>query len=391
MIVFLSIISLRSRYSLIFLYMKINSLTRIIVLLAVVSGTLFACVPARKLEDVKAEKEACEKERTELKKQNESLTTENNELKAAIKKNEREIAALVADTAIKSNSYRILTQQYDKISLLYNQLLENQEKLRASADSEQQKAMAALQKSRDELQAKEDELRSLESSLMQERAKLEAMKVINEQKERELNEKNALLESQRNELSSKNSELDSKTAELDSKNAKVAELQAILNAKDSAMNALKAKVSEALSGFEGNGLSVTQKEGKVYVSLDEKLLFKSGKWDVDPKGQDALKKLAAVLENNQDVNITIEGHTDDLAYSGNGNIQDNWDLSTKRATSIVKIILANSKIDPVRLIASGRSCYLPVDDSKTTEARAKNRRTEIILTPNLDILYELTK
>lgn len=364
--------------------MKISSLAKTLALVAIVSGLLFSCVPSRKFEDVKAEKENCEKERSELKKQNESLVTENNELKAAVKKNEREIASLAADTAIKSNSYRILTQQYDKISLLYNQLLENQEKLRASADSEQQKAMAALQKSRDELQAKEDELRNLESSLMQERAKLEAMKLITEQKEKELNEKNSLLESQRNELSSKNSELDSKTA-------KVAELQAILNAKDSAMNALKSKVSEALSGFEGNGLSVTQKEGKVYVSLDEKLLFKSGKWDVDPKGQDALKKLAAVLENNQDVNITIEGHTDDLAYSGNGNIQDNWDLSTKRATSIVKIILANSKIDPVRLIASGRSCYLPVDDAKTTEARAKNRRTEIILTPKLDILYELTK
>ena len=364
--------------------MKISSLTRTILLVTVVSGILFSCVPAKQFEDVKAEKENCEKERTELKKQNEDLVTENNELKATIKKNEREISTLVADTAIKSNSYRILTQQYDKISLLYNQLLENQEKLRASADSEQQKAMAALQKSRDELQAKEDELRNLESSLMQERAKLEAMKLITEQKERELNEKNSLLESQRNELSSKNSELDSKTA-------KVAELQAILNAKDSAMNALKSKVSEALSGFEGKGLSVTQKEGKVYVSLDEKLLFKSGKWDVDPKGQDALKKLASVLENNQDVNITIEGHTDDLAYSGNGNIQDNWDLSTKRATSIVKIILANSKIDPVRLIASGRSCYLPIDDSKTAEARAKNRRTEIILTPKLDILYELTK
>ncbi len=364
--------------------MKINALLKSMLLLAAISGLLFSCVPSRQFEDVKAEKENCERERAELKKQNEDLVTENNELRAAINKKDREIAALVADTAIKSNSYRILTLQYDKISDLYKQLLENQEKLRAGADAEQQKAMAMLQQSRDELQAKEDELRNLESSLMQEKAKLEAMKTLNEQKERELNEKNALLESQRSELSSKNSELDSK-------NAKVAELQAILNAKDSAMNALKSKLSDALSGFEGNGLTVTQKEGKVYVSLDEKLLFKSGKWDVDPKGQDALKKLAAVLENNQDVNITIEGHTDDLAYSGNGNIQDNWDLSTKRATSIVKIILSNSKIDPVRLIASGRSCYLPVDDAKTAEARAKNRRTEIILTPKLDVLYELTR
>lgn len=364
--------------------MKIKALIKTIALLAMVSGFLFSCVPSRKFEDMKAEKENCERERTEMKKQNESLVTENNELKALLKRKEHEVASLEADTAIKSNSYRILTQQYDKISMLYNQLLENQEKLRASADSEQQKAMAALQKSREELQTKEDELRKLELSLVQEKASLEAMKTITEQKERELNEKNALLESQRNELSSKNSELDSKTA-------KVAELQAILNAKDSAMNALKSKVSEALSGFEGNGLSVTQKEGKVYVSLDEKLLFKSGKWDVDPKGQEALKNLASVLENNQDVNITIEGHTDDLAYSGNGNIQDNWDLSTKRATSIVKIILANSQINPARLIASGRSCYLPVDDAKTAEARAKNRRTEIILTPKLDILYEITK
>jgi chemotaxis protein MotB len=366
--------------------MRTNSLTliKLIVFASVISGILFSCVPARKFEDVKAANEACEKERENLNKQNESLTTANNELKATIARYEREMAALIADTAMKSNTNRILTMQYDKISELYKQLLENQQKLRADADNEQQKAMQMLQKTRDELQVKEDELRNLEARLNQERASLEAMKTINEQKERELNEKNALLESQRNELSSKNSELDSK-------NAKVAELQAILNAKDSAMNALRTKVSEALSGFEGNGLTVTQKEGKVYVSLDEKLLFKSGKWDVDPKGQEALKKLAAVLENNHDVNITIEGHTDDLAYSGNGNIQDNWDLSTKRATSIVKIILSNSKIDPVRLIASGRSCYLPVDDAKTAEARAKNRRTEIILTPKLDVLYELTK
>ena len=357
--------------------MKLHSLIKLVVFSSVTSGILFSCVPASKFEDVKAANEACEKERANLNKQNESLSAANNELKATITRYERELAGLVADTAMKSNTNRILTMQYDKISELYKQLLENQEKLRAGADAEQQKAMAMLQKTRDELQTKEDALRELEGNLMKERASLEAMKTLNEQKERELNEKNSMLESQRSELSNKN--------------AKVAELQAILNAKDSAMNALKTKVSEALSGFEGNGLSVTQKEGKVYVSLDEKLLFKSGKWDVDPKGQEALKNLAAVLENNQDVNITIEGHTDDLAYSGNGNIQDNWDLSTKRATSIVKIILSNSKIDPVRLIASGRSCYLPVDTDKTAEARAKNRRTEIILTPKLDVLYELTR
>lgn len=336
---------------------------------------MYACVPARQFEDVKAAKESCENERAELKKKNETLTAENNELKSAVEKYRKDIAALEADTAIKSNSYRVLTMQYDKINELYQQLLENQEKLRAGADAEQQKAMSMLQSAREELQQKEDELRELEARLNQERANLDNLRKQNEAKTAELAKKNVLLAE--------------KMGELDAKNAKVTELQAILNAKDSVMNALRQKVVEALNGFEGEGLTVTQKEGKVYVSLDEKLLFKSGKWDVDVKGQEALKKLAGVLETNPDINITIEGHTDDLAYGGNGNIQDNWDLSTKRATSIVKIILANSNIDPVRLIASGRSCYLPLDDSKTPEARAKNRRTEIILTPKLDALYEL--
>ncbi|MCF0205867.1 MAG: OmpA family protein [Bacteroidales bacterium] len=349
-----------------------------------VSGLLFSCVPARKFEDVSAAKDACEKERSELKKQNETLTTENNELKASISRSQREIAALAADTAIKGNSYRMLTLQYDKINDLYSQLLSNQARLRADADAEQQKAMSMLQQTRSDLQSREDNLRDMEARLSQERASLEAMRAQIEAKEREISEKNALLDANQSELSARNSELDAK-------NAKVAELQAILNAKDSLMNALRQTVSNALAGYEGKGLTVTQKDGKVYVSLDEKLLFKSGKWDVDPKGQEALKNLASVLENNSDINITIEGHTDDLAYGGNGNIQDNWDLSVKRATSIVKILLKNSQIDPVRLIASGRSSYLPIDEAKTTEARAKNRRTEIILTPKLDVLYELTK
>ena len=145
--------------------------------------------------------------------------------------------------------------------------------------------MGLLQQTREELQRKEDELRALEARLNQERANVEAMKIQNDLKEKELAEKTL----------------------------KVQELQARLDAQDSVMNALRKKVSDALVGFEGNGLTVTMKDGKVYVSLDEQLLFKSGKWDVDPKGIQALQKLATVLENNQDINIMIEGHTDELA------------------------------------------------------------------------------
>ena len=156
------------------------------------------------------------------------------------------------------------------------------------------------------------------------------------------------------------------------------------------MQDLKNKVSEALLGFENNGLTVTQKDGKVYISLEEKLLFKSASWDIDANGRNALKKLAVVLEKNPGIQITIEGHTDNVPYNpGNSQLKDNWDLSVKRATTVVRTLLDGSGIKPERLTASGRSEYLPVDSRNTTDARQKNRRTEIILTPDLTELYQL--
>lgn len=342
--------------------MKTKKLINLIAI-SVIAGLIFSCVPARQFEEMKEKKESCENDRRELKKANENLTTENNELKAKIDKLIIDKNALVTDTAIKGNAYRTLTVQYDKINDLYKQLLENQEKLRAGADAETQKAMLLLQQTREELQRKEDELRALEARLNQERANVEEMRIRNDLKEKELA----------------------------AKDARVKELEAKLNAQDSLLNALRRKVADALVGFEGDGLTITNKNGKVYVSLDEKLLFKSGSWTVEPRGIDALRKLAQVLEQNPDINIMIEGHTDDVPYRSNGNIEDNWDLSVKRATSVVKILLSHSKIDPTRLTAAGRGQYLPVDAAKTPEARAKNRRTEIILTPKLDILYELMK
>lgn len=167
------------------------------------------------------------------------------------------------------------------------------------------------------------------------------------------------------------------------------ELEDVLKQKDEAVNALKKKVSDALLGFEGKGLTITQKNGKVYVSMEESLLFQSGKWAVEPKGVEVLKKLAKVLEANQDINVMVEGHTDDVPMKGLGDVKDNWDLSAVRATSVVKIITQNSTTDPKRLTAAGRAEFFPIDDSKTKEARAKNRRTEIILTPKLDELLKV--
>lgn len=177
--------------------------------------------------------------------------------------------------------------------------------------------------------------------------------------------------------------------ELALKEQRINEMQNILNQKDAEVKALKEKVSNALKGFEGSGLNVHEKDGKVYVSMDDKLLFASGSWTINNEGLNAIKNLAQVLESETEISVLIEGHTDNVPYRGSGQIKDNWDLSVMRATSVVKALLQNGNIDPKRLSASGRSEYLPLDEENTADARAKNRRTEIILTPNLDQLFQL--
>jgi chemotaxis protein MotB len=167
------------------------------------------------------------------------------------------------------------------------------------------------------------------------------------------------------------------------------ELEGILKKKDAAVAELKSKVSDALLGFEKDGLSIHIKNGKVYVSVEDKLLFRSGSWIVGTNGKKALDKLSNVIAKNLDINIMVEGHTDNIPYKGNTQITDNWDLSVKRSTAIIRIILENKDVSPSRLVAAGRSKYMPLDTANTKIARAKNRRTEIILTPKLDEVFKI--
>ena len=183
--------------------------------------------------------------------------------------------------------------------------------------------------------------------------------------------------------------LDARQKELEEKEARLEELQNILIQKDAEVKALKDKVANALKVFEDHGLTVYEKHGKVYVSLDEKLLFASGSWELDSRGKDALRELGNVLANDPNINVLIEGHTDDVPFRGSGNVKDNWDLSVMRATAVVKELLRNKDINPQRITAAGRSEYLPIDPGDTKEARARNRRTEIILTPKLDELFKI--
>lgn len=167
------------------------------------------------------------------------------------------------------------------------------------------------------------------------------------------------------------------------------ELEDLIAAKEASMKKLKETLSKALNSFEGKGLTVQQKNGKVYVSMENKLLFNSGSWAVGSEGKKAVVELAKVLGDNPEISVLIEGHTDDDAFTASGPIADNWDLSTKRATAIVAILSENKKINKENLTAAGRGEFSPLGSNATAEGKAKNRRIEIILTPRLDEIAEM--
>lgn len=185
--------------------------------------------------------------------------------------------------------------------------------------------------------------------------------------------------------------LNSLKKELDGKSSRVAELEGKLAAQDKNLRNLKESLSKALFEFEGKGLTVEQKNGKVYVSMENKLLFPSGSWTVSSEGKNAVEQLAEVLAKNPDIAILIEGHTDTDKIMGNlgGGITNNWDLSTKRATAIVNIIEQTNGIDKKNLTAAGRSEFAPIASNSSAEGKAKNRRIEVILTPKLDEISKL--
>lgn len=213
-----------------------------------------------------------------------------------------------------------------------------------------------------------------------------------------LKERLALMESANNsaaqEIDAKNSSLLAKQSELEDNARRLSEqqeklknLQAVIDDQKQRSAALRNKMAEALKGFSSDQLTVTQKDGKVYVSMQESLLFPSGSAVVNAEGKNALSKLAEVLNTNPDININIEGHTDSIPIKVR--FEDNWALSVARATSIVRILTRDYAVSPLRIIASGRSEYLPIASNETTEGRARNRRTEIILEPKLDALMDI--
>jgi chemotaxis protein MotB len=315
----------------------------------------YSCVSGKKYSGLQDKSRNFMSERDDFKADNIGLEMQNKELKAKLALLEKQAGSVQSEITAAQNERDKAVEDYNRMSAKYSELQNAQDDLIKGNVKETQRLLSELQAAQANLQKKEDLLRSLEQN-----------------------------------LDTKKTALDELTFELDKRNARLAELEKILDAQKKMVQDLKNKVSEALLGFENNGLTVTMKNGKVYVSLEEKLLFKSASWDIDANGRNALKKLAGVLEKNRDIQIMIEGHTDNVPYNpGNSQLKDNWDLSVKRATTVVRVLLEGTSIDAKRLTASGRSQFSPVDGQNTADARQKNRRTEIVLTPDLTELYQL--
>ncbi|MBN1949699.1 MAG: OmpA family protein [Bacteroidales bacterium] len=313
-----------------------------------------SCAPPKVFSELETERTRYKNEREELYTENEKLVVENTELAAKLELAEKDAERIEGKGYTDAAELKDLKAKYNEATERYNELNAAHQALINGSDSETRELMSKLDRTQKDLYQREDLLNQTKARLDQDREALDKLK-----------------------------------QELNQKSESLLELERIIAQKDAQADALKQKLSSALTGFENQGLTITKKNGKVYVSLDEKLLFPSGSAEVDPRGKTALTKLAGVLAQNPEINVMIEGHTDDVPIVPGSKYTDNWDLSVSRATAIIRILLTGSNIDPKRLTAAGRGEFVPVDPSKTPEARQRNRRTEIILEPRLDEVFNL--
>ncbi len=276
-------------------------------------------------------------------------------------------------------------QAYDKL-VVDHEALESERDRLARDKSELERRAANLRENLDKLNAEYESLLSQNEVLLAS-ATEERQALVEElgKKENEIAQKEWSLERLQRDLDEKEKDLNKLQASLEEREARINELNDQINAQRDILDNVMAGIEQALMGFSDADLTVTQKDGRVYISLSQQLLFEVGSDRIDAKGRDAINKLAEVLNVNPDIAITVEGHTD-----SDGSAERNWDLSVSRATSVVKI-LTRAGVDPTRITASGRALYDPVAPNDSPENKALNRRTEIILSPDLSKLFELVQ
>lgn len=307
------------------------------------------------------------------------------------------VIAVVTQSCVSKKLYQELETKYNKVKNRNQDLVGENDALFA-AKKRLEEENTALKKSVDSLKNTKQNLMDDVTALAEKKKQLESdfnelSQSSNAQlnaKAKEILELSQALNEKENALIAEKARLEKLQQDLTERSQRIEQLEQLIANKEAAMQALKDAVSNALANFEGNGLTVERKNGKVYVSMENKLLFNSGSWSVGNQGKIAVAQLAKVLHKNPDIEVLIEGHTDNVPYQSKGAIKDNWDLSTKRATAIVRI-LTNKGVNPKRVTAAGRGEFFPVATNATKEGRAKNRRIEIILAPNLDKINALLK
>ena len=304
---------------------------------------LSACVPAKKYKDLLEREKVCSEELAKFKKSSGEYEALSKDLQTKFANASRDLSKLIQDTTALGSKYRLLLRDYGIIDGEYKSLQKSFDKLKNLSARETAELQNQLEAKNNELQIKEDALLKLDQ---------------------ELKEKQRLLIE---------------------REKRVNELEEAIRKKEAAVQLLKAKVANALRGFENQGLSVVQKNGKIYVSLEAKLLFKSGSTLVEEEGIRALVELGKALESEKDLEIIVEGHTDTDKLNSSTSPKNNWELSVLRATSVVQILLNNSNMTPSQIMAGGRGEFLPIDESD----KAKNRRIEVIISPNLNELFEI--
>lgn len=323
--------------------MKINQLFLVSAIAAILAT---GCVSSQKYKDMQTARDHFKAEAENLKAANQ----ENDELKMKLRQAESQVQVAKNNMEQQKTELDILKRYNQELSSQYEQAAKENSSLLSQYSSEKTAYEAQVAQSLEELRQKQRQLEGLEGAIGQQNANLENMKT-----------------------------------DLMTREQRVAELERLVAQKQAQMDDLRTSLNNALRGFAASDLSVEERNGKIYVSLSQNLLFKTGSDKVDPKGVEALANLAKALNENPSIEVIVEGHTDNT-----GGVDYNWNLSVNRATSVVKILALNGVL-PNRMIASGRGMHHPIVPNNSEANKAKNRRTEIILSPNLDKILELTK
>jgi len=313
------------------------------VLFLILVALASACVSSKKFKALEAQQKICAEELEKFKQSNQDYEAKVKELQTTVDALKKEASSLKSDTTKLGTTARTLSRELSKSMKELDELTKTFEKYKSTGAKEASVLQKQLEQKNIELQKKSEELVSLEA------------------------------------------ELKTKQKLLEEREQRVNELEELLKRQEDALKTLKKKVTDALIGFENQGLNVEQKNGKIYVSMEAKLLFKSGSIVVESEGKKALLQIGKALENETDLEIVVEGHTDSDKLTSASIPRNNWELSVLRATSVVEILLANSKMNPTRIVAAGRSEFQPVDPAD----KAKNRRIEIIISPDLDELFDI--